>query len=582
MSMKTLFDHADNGRSRPGFRLHTLELYNWGTFHDQVWRIQPCGQMALLTGENGSGKSTLVDALLTLLVPNRKRNYNQAGGTGKRERSEYTYVRGAYGKLQGEDGYSAQVQYLRGKESYSVLLAHFANDAAGQTVTLAQVFWLQDGVKKFHVVATRPLTIADHFSQFASIRALKKQLRETADVTVEDQFNRYSRRFRKLLGLRSRKTLDLFNQTVTIKEIGQLNEFVRNHMLEKTEAQEKIAQLQEHYQNLMLAYRAMQKAEHQLSLLEPLAAEARKYEAAQAEIETLRACQDAIPVYFAGKKWQLLQTAVSAAKADLAQAQHQLKQTEARLTELREQDTALSIAINNDETGRRLRELEQDLRYARQTQQRKKDDADRYNELAQTLDLPPCQDEAGFYQTREQAQKMEKQLAQQAEQAAEQLRQAQIRENELRQTRRNAQQELDSLRGRTSQIPNQNLRLRARILDALAIAEADVPFVGELLQVKASEREWEGAIERLLHNFGLRLLVPERHYERFRRHVNQTNLKGRIVFHRVPDAELPRRHMPDDPHALLHKLEIKPDSVYYDLDLLKQRALPRQPPVSGQ
>jgi uncharacterized protein YPO0396 len=80
-------------------------------------------------------------------------------------------------------------------------------------------------------------------------------------VTVEDQFNRYSRRFRKLCGLRSDKALDLFNQTVTIKEIGQLDEFVRRHMLEKTDAQEKIGRLQEHYENLMLAYQAMKKAE---------------------------------------------------------------------------------------------------------------------------------------------------------------------------------------------------------------------------------------------------------------------------------------------------------------------------------
>ena len=94
--------------------------------------------------------------------------------------------------------------------------------------------------------------------------------------------------------------------------------------------------------------------------------------------------------------------------------------------------------------------------------------------------------------------------------AAEQLRAAQIAENERQQEQTAIERELASLRTRTSQIPAQNLRLRARILDALTIAEADVPFVGELLKVKESEGEWEGAIERLLHNFGLRLLVPER------------------------------------------------------------------------
>ena len=100
--MKTLFDYSPNGHSRSGFRLHGLELFNWGTFDNQVWSIQPGGDTALLTGGNGSGKSTLVDALLTLLVPNQKRNYNQASSNSRRERNEYSYVRGAYGRLQSD------------------------------------------------------------------------------------------------------------------------------------------------------------------------------------------------------------------------------------------------------------------------------------------------------------------------------------------------------------------------------------------------------------------------------------------------------------------------------------------------
>lgn len=562
--MKSLFDYASNGRSRTGFRLHTLELYNWGTFNEQVWRLESGGDTSLLTGENGSGKSTLVDALLTLLVPNQKRNYNQAAGNGRRERSEYSYMRGAYGRLQADEGYSAHVQYLRDKDRYAVLLAHFRNDGYDQDVTLAQVFWLTDSIKKFYVIAACPLTIHDHFTNFDTIADLKKRLRQMQGVTVEDQFNRYSQQFRKLFGLRSDKALDLFNQTVTIKEIGELNDFVRQHMLEKTDAQEKIGQLQEHYENLMLAYQAMQKAVRQLALLRPLADEARKYEAAQKEIELLRGCQEAIPIYFAGKKWQLLQTAVAAAQQDLAAAQTRLGQLDEQLTRLRQQDTDLQIAINSDETGRRLRELEQEIRFAHQNQQRKKENAQQYDRAARILNLPSYEDEAIFTANRQQATKLARQIEQQLETAAEQLRQAQIAENESAQKQQVVEQELASLRGRSSQIPATNLRLRSQILDALTIAEADVPFVGELMQVKQKERAWIGAIERLLHNFGLRLLVPERHYGRFARYVNENHLHGRLIFHRVPeDGRYPPRQL-DNPDALRHKLEIKPDTPYYD------------------
>ena len=51
-----------------GFRLHRLEVYNWGTFDGRVWSLQPEGKNSLLTGDIGSGKSTLVDAV-TIPVP---------------------------------------------------------------------------------------------------------------------------------------------------------------------------------------------------------------------------------------------------------------------------------------------------------------------------------------------------------------------------------------------------------------------------------------------------------------------------------------------------------------------------------
>jgi hypothetical protein len=57
-----------------------------------------------LTGANGSGKTTWIDALLTLMVPERKyRFYNQSSGTERKgDRSEETYVLGNYGDIQNE------------------------------------------------------------------------------------------------------------------------------------------------------------------------------------------------------------------------------------------------------------------------------------------------------------------------------------------------------------------------------------------------------------------------------------------------------------------------------------------------
>lgn len=103
------FEHS---RSQ-GFRLHKVELQNWGTFDGHVFTVRPQGQTTLLIGHNGSGKSTLVDAILTLLVRPGIRNFNVAAGAKKRERDERSYLLGAFDRGSDDAGTGIRVKYLR-------------------------------------------------------------------------------------------------------------------------------------------------------------------------------------------------------------------------------------------------------------------------------------------------------------------------------------------------------------------------------------------------------------------------------------------------------------------------------------
>lgn len=177
---------------RAGFRMHRFEVYNWGTFHQRVWKMHPGGENMLLTGDIGSGKSTLVDAITTLLVPANKISYNKAAGAEARERSLRTYVLGHYKSERGDTGMTARAVPLRDHHSYSVLLAEFRNEGFDQTVTLAQVFWLKDPrgqPERFYVVADSSLAIAEHFAGFgADITKLRRRLRGMAGVDLFDSF----------------------------------------------------------------------------------------------------------------------------------------------------------------------------------------------------------------------------------------------------------------------------------------------------------------------------------------------------------------------------------------------------------
>lgn len=268
--------------SRVGFRLQRLEVLNWGTFDKRVWRYELDGRNGLLTGDIGSGKSTLVDAITTLLVPAHRVAYNKAAGADVRERSLRSYVLGHYKSERNEVTGSARPVALRDAASYSVILGVFRNEGYDQSVTLAQVFWLKDPQAqpaRLFVATERSLTIAEDFAGFGSdIAALRKRLRASACELV-DSFPPYGAWFRRRFGIEHEQALELFHQTVSMKSVGNLTDFVRSHMLEPFDVGSRIEALIRHFDDLDRAHQAVLKAKRQVELLAPLVDDGHRHNA---------------------------------------------------------------------------------------------------------------------------------------------------------------------------------------------------------------------------------------------------------------------------------------------------------------
>ncbi|MBI4397272.1 MAG: AAA family ATPase, partial [Elusimicrobia bacterium] len=271
--METLPIDFTVSEERAGFRLQRFETLNWGTFHKHVWKIEPQGHNSLLTGDIGSGKSTLVDALTTLLVPAQRIIYNQAAGAARRERDLLSYVRGYYKTEKDSARFAARAVSLRQDDTYSVILGYFFNDGYGQGVTLAQVFWTKSDngqPERFYVVADRPLSVAQDFSNFGKeIADLRKRLRKDG-VLLFDSFSQYAQEFRRRMEIRSDQALELFYQTVSLKSVGNLTGFVREHMLDEPQVKDRLDEIRRNFDNLNRAHMAVVKAKDQIGRLEPL------------------------------------------------------------------------------------------------------------------------------------------------------------------------------------------------------------------------------------------------------------------------------------------------------------------------
>ncbi|OYT94089.1 MAG: ATP-dependent exonuclease SbcCD, C subunit-like protein [Burkholderiales bacterium PBB3] len=550
--------------SLSGFRLQRLEVLNWGTFDKKVWTLELGGKNGLLTGDIGSGKSTLVDAITTLLVPAQRIAYNKAAGADARERSLRSYVLGHYKSERNEISGKAKPVALRDQTNYSVILGVFHNAGFDQTVTLAQVFWIKDAggqPERFYAVAEKPLSVAGDFAHFGTeIPQLRKRLRKNG-VELFDSFPPYGAHFRRRFGIEGEQALELFHQTVSMKSVGNLTDFVRHHMLEPFDVAPRISGLIAHFDDLNRAHEAVLKAKQQVELLTPLVADCIRHTALVAGTDELRACRDALRPHFAGLKLALIDTRLETLADNFNSESTKVERLEARKAgqQIQERELRLSMAQNG---GDRIAHLDAEIARRQQEMARRKTNAARYDELRRKLNLlqvSSAEDLLVQQQTCVQKHAVESDRAVELQNQCNELG---VAFAQGRQEHDILSAEITSLQGRRSNIDAQQIAMRTALCQALQLREDSMPFAGELIEVRDEERDWEGAAERLMHNFALSLLVPEAHYARVAEWVDQTHLKGRLVYFCVraaKPADLPSAHA----DVLVRKLTIKPDSPFY-------------------
>ncbi len=512
---------------RTGFRLRRLEVYNWGTFHERIWHVDANGRNTLLTGDVGSGKSTLVDALTTLLVPPQKLAYNRAAGAEARERTARSYVLGHFKAERGDGGASARPVALRGPNDYSVLLAQFENEGFAEVVTLAQVFWmpsLEGQPERLYLVADRPLTIGEHFSGCTSVTELRKRLKALGK-DHGDSFTSYSAAFRRRFGLGNDQALELFHQTVSMKTVGNLTDFVRQHMLEPFPVEDRITALIAHFDDLVRAHDAVLRAKEQIERLEPVVADCDRLDAIQAGAQRVTRCRDALHAFFAGLKLSLLAKRSATLEEDLARVESRLAALAERRPGLEDRCEGLKGEIARS-GGDRLEQLAREIARLEPEREDRRRRAARYDELARAEGLAESLDQERFHLNLRSLGPSREEAKGDLTRAQNDLTDAEVGFRGLREKHAVLAGELDSLRRRRSNIPAQNVMLRAQLCAALGIAEDALPFAGELLQVRDEDRAWEGAAERLLRGFGTSLLVSDEHYSRVAEWVDRTHLRG--------------------------------------------------------
>ncbi len=555
------FEDVAERERQAQFRMHRLQVYNWGTFSN-LHDIAIAERGFLFVGRSGSGKSTLLDAIATLLTPPQWLAYNAAAREGERSRRDRnlaSYVRGAWGDRTDNASGEIATHFLRRGATWSALALTFAN-GEGRKVTLVHIYWIggsgtaTSDVRRHYLIAERDFDIASELDGFdLDLRALKRRLPDVDHFG--NTFRPYGERFRRLLEIESEQALKLLHKTQSAKNLGDLNTFLREFMLERPDTFEAAERLVAEFAELDAAHREVVEARRQVETLGPAREEHRRLGKLDGEIAGHERLLEAVDAWTEARRVDLLRTAMTDNDARIVGLEGEIRQAEAALDQARSELRSLE-AEHRARGGDRIEALEDEARRLEIQREERQIRRQRIEADCRVLGWPLPTDAAAFGRLLVEAREYNeaRESVEEAEQARRDRLRDLLREKEAEFTA--LRREIEAMERQSSNLPAGMLELRGRIAEAIGCGDAELPFVGELLQVREEAAEWQGAIERVLHGFALSLLVDEARYPALSDFVDRTHLGHRLVYYRVPAERLAGGRAPG-PHSLVRKLELR-------------------------
>lgn len=559
------FDHDQAGEHvgpiHPGqWRLSRVELVNWGTFHGH-FAVDVSRTGHLFTGASGSGKSSLLDAIASVLTPDRWLRFNAAAqeSTARNDdRSLVSYVRGAWSREADETVDKAVSTYLRKGATWSGVLLRYTN-GRDAPVTLVRLFHLRGSsvdrsdLKDLCLVDRTDVGLLDlrEFVESGIEARRAKAARPDAVITTTGSHGPFYARIRRVLGLHNDSALHLLHKTQSAKNLGTLDQLFRSFMLDEPGTFARAKNAVEQFGELNEAHRHVVELRRQVDHLRELDRSITEYETASAqaaEADRLGALidpfQDALTLRLADDDRAALLTrqAMSAESARRAEAARTECAEEVRAAELR----AMQLG-GSDASQLQGRLTDAHVAAA--------DTAKRWERLAEqlrTVDITTMPTTgAEFAELRESADRALAEAAPRATHEHGDNRAFFDASSDLTAIDR----ELDLLKNRRSNLPPALLLARRTLAQQLGLRESALPFAGELLEVEPEWATWTGAIERVLHPLASALLVRDEHLAAVRRNIEGRTLGARLVFEAVPaTAGAPRAA--SSARSLLHRVRV--------------------------
>lgn len=551
------------------YRLSRVQVVNWGTF-DGAWSFTVPWKGLLMTGPSGAGKSSLLDAMASVLVRPAKLRFNAAAqgtDTGDRDRSTLTYVRGAHKRETDEATGEVGTAFLRRGATWSGVGLTFI-DERGAEATLLRLFHIRSGstdasdLKSMYIFAPEAvdvMALKPYVETGIENRRVKNAF-QGWEVYSSDAYTGFAAKFRRHLGMGSEQAQVLLHKTQSAKNLTNLDTLFREFMLDVPETFKLADDTVEQFDELSQAHSTVVDARRQVEALSPLRQASEQLAALADERDALELEERHLGTWLLGRRLaaaradeaghrpalarlgaelEAAERAMESAEAERQRAQRAVDQSGgAQLTTLEAlRDTLLRERARVEARAERLRSAGAELGLALPTE------AAEWEAFQGVLARARSTDDDA---RRERGQAV---FAASTERGRIDDRAAELG------------RDLTALRTHRSNLDSRLLQVRRRLAGQLGVAENRLPFVGELVQVRAESTEWTGAIERVLGSFARTLVVPAQHYLAAAEFIDDDFLGARLVYERVGEAAA-AGELPSKGGSLLAKLELKDDTAH--------------------
>lgn len=538
------------------FHLSRLQVINWGVF-DGYHSVPINAGGSLIAGASGSGKSSLLDAISLGFLPFNRRNFNASGdntaaGSNAGRRTVDKYVRGAWG--QRSDAGVSQVMYLRGDGTTWSAVAVTYTSNTGRSITGLVLKWLtgesrSDSSSRF-VLGDGDLDIEEVCNRWAAGRfdtgVFKDRWRFS--TKVESQ---YLAQLYASIGIRaSEAAQQLLGKAKSLKSVGGLEQFVRDFMLDEPDSLARLPEALKQIDPLVEARELLAVAQRKRKILGDIEAIQQRYASESSDlgiidlvdIQMVRAYTDHVRLQQCPAEVENLDSIIDQLENEYGDLTRQLNLAKAEGDSLNAQISGASTNVGPLQSQVAAAEAQAEEIGRRRAA---------YEEMVTAHGVPVPDSADEFWNLREDLSKQAAGLAVKLDRGREASTDAEYAQKAARIARDHAAKELKRVEHVGSALPEFAVTMREHICTAVGVDPSALPYVAELMDLRPEENRWRGAVEKVLRSVGLRLLVPDEHYAKVLRFVNENNMRGRLALHHVR-VNPPNRE--PEPNTLAGKL----------------------------